>query len=103
MLKPRVATADLRSAKPPEKVADDFYKSIGWRHLLAKIIKERGRRCEDPLCKTPHGPFGQIYGDHIIERRDDPSLELVEANVLLRCAPCHGRKTAEAAARRNAG
>jgi 5-methylcytosine-specific restriction protein A len=34
-----------------------------------------------------------VYGDHIIELQDGGAL-LDPANVMLRCAPCHGRKTA---------
>jgi len=93
-LKPRVAIADLRRVKPPRKTGDPFYSSREWRQLLADIIVERGRRCEDPNCSTPHGPWRMIYGDHIVERADG-GAELERSNIMLRCPHCHGRKTAD--------
>ena len=101
MLRDRVATLDTRIAKPAEKKALPFYSTPEWRALMNRLFKERGRRCEDPRCARPHGPWGQLYGDHIIELRDG-GADLDPANVLIRCAPCHGRKTAEARATRQA-
>jgi hypothetical protein len=69
------------------------YTSPEWRSLIASIIKQRGRRCEDPKCTTPNRAAGQrVYGDHIIELQDCGAL-FDSSNVMLRCAPCHGRKT----------
>jgi 5-methylcytosine-specific restriction protein A len=85
----------------PEKQADSFYTSPAWRRLMDEIIRERGRRCEDPEHdpRRPRSGF-RIFGDHIRERRDAPHLELVKANVLLRCGSCHTRKTAAERAKR---
>jgi len=83
---------DIRTARPGPKIADPFYTSREWRALLATIIRERGRRCEDPACERPDNP-GQIYGDHIREIRDGVAL-LDKTNVMFRCARGHGRKTA---------
>jgi 5-methylcytosine-specific restriction protein A len=94
-LRPRLSLANTYAVALPPKEAEPFYSSPEWRALLTSIIGKRGRRCEDPTCKTPHGPWGRIYGDHIKERRDG-GADLDEANVLLRCATCHGRKTAAA-------
>ncbi|WP_084462501.1 HNH endonuclease [Bradyrhizobium sp. WSM1417] len=70
---------------------------------MRQIIKVRGRRCEDPqhdIAKPRDGI--RLYGDHIIELADrGPKLD--PSNVLLRCGPCHGRKTAEARAARAQG
>lgn len=93
-LRPRLALIETRKLKPPDKVAESFYLSPEWRALIRHIIHVRGRRCEDPNCKTPHRGVGQrIFGDHIVERKDG-GAELDQRNVMLRCSPCHGRKTA---------
>lgn len=91
-IKPRIATANTDIAKPPPKQADPFYLSSEWRALLAQIIAQRGRRCEDPACERPSGPWSRIYGDHVVELKDG-GAPLDPGNVLLRCAPCHARKT----------
>jgi 5-methylcytosine-specific restriction enzyme A len=91
-LRPRVAMASQRLTPRP-KTAAPVYSSPEWRALIAAIIRERGRRCEDPRCQTPNRAAGQrVYGDHIHELSDGGAL-LDPANVLLRYAPCHGRKT----------
>jgi 5-methylcytosine-specific restriction protein A len=86
-----------------EKKADPFYLSPEWKALMRDIIRARGRRCEDPR-HDPASPRDgvRLYGDHIIERNDG-GAELDPANVLLRCGPCHGRKTAQARAARARG
>ncbi len=101
LLGSQVMTFDTRSAKPPDKVALPFYSSPEWRALLNKIIDQRGRRCQDPRCKRPFGPWGRIYGDHIVELQDGGAA-LDDSNVMLRCASCHVRKTGEARAARQA-
>lgn len=95
-IRPRVATIDIRRVKPlarDNKRPDRFYSSPEWRSLLAEIKRERGARCEDPRCKTPHGPWGRLLGDHIVEIKDG-GAKLDKLNIMLRCDPCHGRKTA---------
>ncbi len=84
----------------PEKVGDPFYASKPWRALMAELFRERGYRCEDPTCKGG-APSRKIYGDHIVELRDG-GAPLDKRNVLLRCASCHGRKTAAERAKRMA-
>jgi len=97
----RVGMATPRLAPRPKQISD-VYHSKPWVELRAAIIKQRGRRCEDPKCATPNrGAGGQIYGDHIVELQDGGQL-LDPANVLLRCAPCHTRKTIEERAKRMA-
>ncbi len=81
-------------AAPAVKRAADFYGSAEWKALVAKVIKARGRRCQDVNCRTPHrGQGRRIYADHIHELRDG-GAPLDERNIFLRCGPCHMRKTA---------
>ena len=77
------------------KRALPFYQSPGWTQLKNEIIAERGRRCEDPEHnpRVPRASF-VIYGDHIVEISDGGE-PLDKSNILLRCPPCHGRKTVE--------
>ena len=97
---PRLSAIETRRVIPPAKTADPFYRSPEWQALLGRLIRERGRRCED----QQHDPAQsrtdrRIYGDHIVELKDG-GAPLDPANILLRCAPCHGRKTAAARAAR---
>jgi len=92
----RLGSAPARVRAAP-KVADALYLSPEWRKLMAVIIAERGRRCED--C----GAQGvRVFGDHIIEVRDG-GASLDKRNVRLRCGSCHQAKTAKARAERAAG
>lgn len=94
MLGPRLRQASLATARVPPKTAEPFYRSREWKALLARIIAERGRRCE--AC----GATGQrLIGDHVVERKDG-GAELDPANIRLLCLPCHNRKTARARAER---
>src|SRR5690242_11811728 len=77
----------------PERVTEPFYSSPEWRALVRELIAIRGYRCEDPLCKTANrGADRQIYGDHIRELKVF-GAPLDPANIMLRYAACHGRKT----------
>lgn len=89
-----VSSGRLQKPEPGRagKQADAFYLSPEWREFRDRLIKQRGRRCEDPECETPRGPWKQIYGDHIVEIADG-GAKLDPRNVLLRCPVCHGRKT----------
>lgn len=93
---------DTRTVRPPAKRADDFYLSAAWRRLMAEIIRERGRVCEDPHCDgRTHRPGMRVFGDHIRELRDG-GAPLDKSNVMLRCGASHTRKTAAARAERMA-
>jgi hypothetical protein len=100
-LRSRLGVANTFSVKPPPKRGDPLYDTKEWRDLMRRLFAVRGRRCEDPNCPTPHGPWSRIYGDHIIELRDG-GAPLDEGNVLLRCPTCHGAKTASERGRRAA-
>jgi 5-methylcytosine-specific restriction protein A len=97
-LKPRLRIIDTRAVKVKPKRAEAFYLSPQWRDFRDRLLRKRGRRCQDPDCRDPTAA-GVRYGDHIKERHDG-GADFDEENVLIRCAPCHGRKTeAERAAR----
>jgi 5-methylcytosine-specific restriction protein A len=86
----------------PKRV-EGFYVSPEWRALMGSIKAERGNRCEDPLHQPEHPRSGvRIYGDHIVERKDG-GAPLDSRNVLLRCPPCHQRKTTVARTERYHG
>ena len=85
---------DARTVKPPSKKADAFYLSPEWRALMARLIKARGRKCEE--C----GRTGtRIFGDHVVELQDGGE-PLDENNVMLLCGSCHTDKTVAARAKR---
>ena len=86
----RLASAPPKVAQAP-KVALPFYKSAEWKALVAQIKARRGNRCEAEGC----GASGFVIADHVIEIRDG-GARLDPANIMLLCAPCHGRKTARA-------
>jgi len=87
---------DLRSAQPIAKKADSFYRSTEWTTLIASVIEERGRHCQE--C----GRTGtRIFGDHIKELRDG-GAPLDRRNIRLLCGSCHSKKTAAARAARMA-
>lgn len=74
------------------KVAESIYVSPEWRALMGRIFAKRGRFCQD--CGAG-GKGVRLYGDHVIELKDGGE-PFDEENVRIRCAPCHGRKTAGA-------
>jgi 5-methylcytosine-specific restriction endonuclease McrA len=96
MLAPRFGTLDTRTARPAPKAAAPIYTSPEWRALMARLLRERGRRCENPAC----GRTGtRIFGDHIRELQDG-GAPFDERNVQLLCGSCHTAKTARARAAR---
>src|SRR5450759_666400 len=91
LLGSRVSMATPRLTPSP-KVADPVYQTPAWRALIAAIITQRGRRCEDHRCQTPGRTGMRVFGDHVKELRDGGAL-LDPANVILRCGSCHTKKT----------
>lgn len=90
------APVRVLGAVPAVKVALQFYASVEWRALVRRIVKARGRQCQDINCQTPNrGHGGRVYADHVHELRDG-GAPLDERNVMLMCPSCHGRKTARA-------
>ena len=68
-----------------------FYKTQEWVQLVARIIRIRGRRCENPMC-VREGILTRIFADHIIEIKDGGAM-LDENNIELLCGSCHMTKT----------
>jgi 5-methylcytosine-specific restriction endonuclease McrA len=87
---------------PRPKTALPVYTSLEWRSLIANIIRQRGRCCEDPACKTPGRTGIHVFGDHIKELQDGGAL-LDPRNVMLRCGSCHTTKTIAERAKRMRG
>lgn len=85
----RIATISTASAAVPSRKVNRFYLSPAWRALMQRLINERGAKCEK--C----GRSGcRIFGDHIIELRDDGD-PLAEQNIQLLCGSCHTSKTSQ--------
>jgi hypothetical protein len=101
MLAPRLKALDPRIAHPPLKRVDPFYQSAEWTKLIAAIIAQRGRRCED-RDHDPRRPREgiRIFGDHIVEMKDR-GAPLDPRNILLRCSSCHQLKTNRERAQRH--
>jgi len=95
-LRPMVPTLDTRAAQPMPKAADPFYLTAEWRGLMADVLRQRGRKCEE--CGTTEG---RMYGDHVHELKDGGAA-LDPRNVRVLCHTCHQRKTARARAERMA-
>src|SRR6266403_2151771 len=85
--KKRVGSDTPRSTKPTLS----FYKTREWTQLVAEIIRERGRHCENIECAR-EGILTRIFADHIIEIKDGGAL-LDKKNIKLLCGSCHTTKT----------
>jgi len=97
--RPRLGLIETRRIKPGPKRAAPFYVSLEWRELMRQIILERGGRCEDPAHDPAQPGDAWLFGDHIRELSDG-GAPLDRSNIMLRCAACHGRKTAAERKRR---
>lgn len=99
-LPPTLPTLDTRTARIEPKRADPFYLSSEWRALVASIIAERGRRCEQ--CGKSAGQDGgplRLVADHVIEIKDG-GAPLDPGNIRLLDYQCHAVKTQRARAER---
>src|SRR6266436_1869241 len=85
--KKRIGDNTSRSTKPTLP----FYKTQEWVQLVARVIRARGRRCENPMCAR-EGVLTRIFADHIVEIKDGGAL-LDESNIELLCGSCHTTKT----------
>ena len=90
MLKPKLASVDLRTAAPPPKVADEFYSSREWREARAECIRRAHFRCSN----CPRVGI-RLFADHITELKDG-GHPTSQANLQALCGSCHTAKTAEA-------
>lgn len=93
-MKPRLKPCDQRTAKPaPSTGPKQLYGTAAWAKLVMRLKRERGDRCEDPTHEGSNQPGERrVIADHIVEVQDG-GAELDPANILLRCMPCHVRKT----------
>ena len=95
-LRPRLAVANLQTAKPPPKTANSFYSSRGWIELRDRVRREAGGRCQAPDCGRIEA---RMFVDHIRELQDG-GAPLERSNAWLLCGSCHSHKTAAERARR---
>ena len=97
-LRPRLAVANLQTAKPPPKTANSFYSSREWIELRDRVRREAGGRCQVPGCGRAER---RMYVDHRVELKDG-GAPLDRGNVWLLCGSCHSLKTAAERASRTA-
>ena len=105
-LKPRLAVADLRTARVPDKTADPHYLSAEHRAWRALVIRNAGGRCEwiagGVRCARRESLGDRMFADHIVERADG-GADLDPANGQCLCGRHHTIKTNAARGRREAG
>lgn len=95
---PRVGGLAPRVGLAP-KLAETFYQSTAWKAMKARLARERGRRCQEPGCQTPHD---RVILDHIHERKDG-GADLDPSNLQWLCFTHHERKTAASRRARSRG
>jgi 5-methylcytosine-specific restriction enzyme A len=105
-LQPRVAIADLRTARVPDKTADPHYLTPEHRAWRKVVIDRAGARCEeiDSLgrrCEASEARGDRMFADHIVELQDKGS-PFDPANGCCRCGRHHTLKTNAERARRHA-
>jgi hypothetical protein len=104
MSRPRLKTADFRTARTPEKVVDPWYLTPEHQAWAADVISRAGGRCEaidnGVRCEKAQ-PQHRMYADHIKEKRDGGDL-LDRKNGRCLCGSHHTRKTLTARAHRMA-
>lgn len=99
--RPRIATADQRTAREPPKVAHDHYASPEHKAWRAAVIARAGGRCQGAVCEKAHRTGYRLFADHITELRDGGAA-LDPANGMALCGACHTTKTIAARAKRMA-
>lgn len=105
-LAPRLATADLRTARPAEKTADPHYLTPEHRAWRAIVIGRAGGRCEevDALghrCEASEANGDRMFADHVVELKDG-GAPFDPANGKCRCGRHHTLKTNVERERRHA-
>ena len=102
MLGDRIATADLRSARVPEKTAASIYHTPEYKQWRETIIANAGRRCEavdqGVRCRKAE-PLNRMFADHKTELQDG-GAPFDPANGQCLCGAHHTLKTAAARAQR---
>jgi 5-methylcytosine-specific restriction protein A len=93
-LAPRIRTADLRTARLPEKRADPELLTPEHRAWRTEVLGRAGYQCQD--C----GRTGcRLFADHVVERQDGGALHDPD-NGRARCGSCHVKKTNKERAKR---
>ena len=100
MMRPRVAVADLRIAKPEDKQAAPHYATPEHKAWRAAVIARAGGACQWPDCGRRER---RMFADHIDEIQDAPGKKLEPENGQCLCGAHHTIKTNQARARRQAG
>lgn len=95
-LPPRLAVADLRTAKPAPKTADPHYQTQEHRAWSAAVIRRAGGVCQGERCGRTDT---RLFADHIVELKDGGAA-LDPANGQALCGTCHTTKTHRQRARR---
>jgi 5-methylcytosine-specific restriction protein A len=92
------ATKQDRAAYDARRQSDrSFYWSAAWRAVRAAVLAAK------PLCEecSRHGVVRAATDvHHMVERKDDPTLALVESNLEALCHSCHSKHTRHHAAAR---
>ena len=94
------AHCEAHAKRARAKTTDRFYLSTAWRKLRERYLQE------NPLCADCEaiGRAEPAYiCDHVVERADDPSLELEWSNLRGLCLSHHNSKTARERVRRRRG
>lgn len=95
-LRPGVAIAELRTAPPPDKVADPELLKPEHRAFRAAVLERAGFRCEyveeGKRCWRSEANGHRMFADHIVERSDGGAL-YDPANGRCLCGVHHASKT----------
>ena len=99
-LKSRLTMLDQRVGKALPKETDDHYGTAEHRAWALGVKQRAGWRCEhveNGVRCSAHYPTSTLYGDHIVEVKDDPRLKLDPKNGRCLCASHHQIKTRQIA------
>lgn len=66
---------------------DAFYKSYTWQQKRSTILERDEYLCQ--VCLDRDDPIPADTVHHIVHLRDDPSLALVDTNLISVCFDCH--------------
>lgn len=78
---------DLFSAVKRKSTSTDFYNSVKWKSLRAKVFSIHGNRCQCCGRGPKDGIF--LHVDHIKPRSKYPELELDINNLQILCEDCN--------------
>lgn len=94
MARPRLASADLRTARQPVKRAASHYRTPEHQDWRAAVIRRAGG-----VCQACGRTGSRLFADHIVELKDGgAATDLANGQAL--CGSCHTTKTARERAAR---